>query len=218
MEPTPAIVEVEAARLPGAEGAPPVSLRLGRGELLVLEGAGEAAGAELLRALVGLSRPAAGRVRLLGHEPAALGRAEHEALLARVGYLPRYGALLSNITLAANLLLPLAYHRALPAEEAARAGGAAAARFGVAWPLPEALPAAVPPSLRRRVALARAVVLEPELLLLDDFTDDLSRAEAAAVADAVRAYAAERGAAVLAATDDPTLGARLGARRQTLED
>jgi ABC-type transporter Mla maintaining outer membrane lipid asymmetry ATPase subunit MlaF len=212
------MVEVEAVELAGGDGAPPVSFRLGRGELLALEGAGEATGAELLRALVGLVRPSAGRVRVLGGDPAGLTRAGHEALLARVGYLPRYGALLSNITLEANLLLPLAYHRALPPDEAARTGRAAAARFGVAWPLPDALPAAVSPSLRRRVALARAVVLEPELLLLDDFTDDLSRVEGAAVASAVRAYAAERGAAVLAATDDPNLGARLGARRQTLED
>jgi len=109
------------------------------------------------------------------------------------------------------------YHRRLALSEARRQGALAAARFGLAWPLPAALPAEVPPGVHRRVALARAVVLSPELLLLEGFTDDLSRPDAAALCAAVREWARERGAALLAATDDPSLAGRLGARRQLLE-
>jgi ABC-type transporter Mla maintaining outer membrane lipid asymmetry ATPase subunit MlaF len=211
------VVELVEAVLAG-RGVParPLDVRLGAGERLVLEAAGEA-GSAVLHAAVGLGAPRSGRVRVLGVEPASVSRAAHEAFAVRVGYLPRAGELVSNITLEANVLLPLAYHRRLAPAEVQRLGALAASRFGLEWPLPRRLPADVPLALRRRVALARAVALEPELLLLDDFTDDLARADAVAVADAVRVYAEARGVAVLCASDDPTLADRLGARRQSLE-
>ncbi|HET6438926.1 MAG TPA: ATP-binding cassette domain-containing protein [Anaeromyxobacter sp.] len=210
------ILEIHGWQL-SADGGGSIDLRLFPGELLVLVGEGQGEGAALLRAAAGLCRPRRGTVRVLGQDPAALPRAAREALSARLGYLPRRGELLSNISLEANLLLPLAYHHRLGPAAAALAGQRTAARFGLPWPLPDALPAEVPLTLRRRVALARALVLEPELLLLDDFTDDLSRSDGGAMADAIRAYVVARRAAVLAASDDPTLADRLGARRQTLE-
>jgi len=208
---------LEAVELAGGAAREAYTIRVEAGELLVLEGAGVAVRAALLRAAAGLVPPRAGRLRVLGQDPASLSRAAREALAARLGYLPRRGELVSNISLEANLLLPLSYHRRLSPSEARRQGALAATRFGLAWPLPAALPAEVPPGVHRRVALARAVVLSPELLLLEAFTDDLSRPDATALCAAVRAWAAERGAAVLAATDDPSLAGRLGARRQLLE-
>ena len=211
------LLDAVALPLPGVAASEVFTIRVDGGELLVLEGAGLAVRAVLLRAAAGLIPPRAGRLRILGQDPGALPRAAREALAARLGYLPRRGELISNISLEANLLLPLRYHLRLRLAEARRQGALAAARFGLAWPLPAALPAEVPPGVHRRVALARAVVLSPELLLLEGFTDDLSRPDAAALCAAVRDWAAERGAAVLAATDDPSLAGRLGARRQLLE-
>ncbi len=65
---------------------------------------------------------------------------------------------------------------------------------------------------RRRVALARATVLEPALLVVDDPTEDLDPGAADEIADRLAAAAKELGAAVLAASNDFRVGAALGAR------
>jgi phospholipid/cholesterol/gamma-HCH transport system ATP-binding protein len=191
-----------------------LDLELARGEAVVLSAPPEI-GTAVLRSVVGLEEPFAGEARVLGAEVRGLPRAGAEALLARVGYLPRHGALVSNLPMGENLALPLRWHRHLagPAalEEAARAAG----RFGVTD-----LPAAIPPlasiALRRRVALARTTVLGPEVLVLDDPTEDLDPATSADVAGRLAAAARALGAAVLATSHEDDLPAALGARVLTL--
>jgi ABC-type transporter Mla maintaining outer membrane lipid asymmetry ATPase subunit MlaF len=181
------------------------------GEALHLHGPIEA-GRDVLRALVGLVRPRAGELRLLGAEPSGLGRREAAALLSRVGWLPRQGALLANLTLRENLRLPLEYHRRADADALA---AAALAAFGLAE-APDLRPELAPLPVRRRVALARAVVLQPQLLLLDDPLDDLDDDTAAGLAAALARWARRPGRALLLASPDHTVGAALGARRLAL--
>jgi ABC-type multidrug transport system ATPase subunit len=166
-----------------------LAFRLGPGEALVLSGPIEA-GSAVLRALVGVEPPASGTARLLGEVPAALSRDAAAAVLARVGWYPRSGALLSNLTLRENLLLPLHFHRP-GAADAEQAVSGALARFGLDG-IPELRPEQAPVPLRRRVALARAILLDPELLVLDDPLDDLDEDVAADVLAALAAWARER--------------------------
>lgn len=207
------VLEIDALSIQDRDGRPLVSglaLALGPGERVVVGGPVELT-SELLRAVMGLERPAAGRVRILGEELERLPRARTEAVLERVGYAPRQGAFVSNLPLRDNLLLPLRYHRRLAATALPDAAAAAAARFGLG-----ALPAVIPPLVsvltRRRVALARATVLEPALLVVDDPTEDLDPGAADEIADRLAAAAKELGAAVLAASNDFRVGAALGAR------
>ncbi len=166
-----------------------LAFRVHAGETLVLVGPVEA-GSMVLRALVGIEPPESGRARVLGEEPAALPRARAAALLARVGWYPRSGALLANLTLRENLFLPLQFHRRADDAEMERAAGAALARFGLAA-APDVRPEEVPLPVRRRVALARAILLDPELLVLDDPLDDLEEEVASEVAAALAAWARE---------------------------
>ena len=156
---------------------------------LVLVGPVEAASA-VLRSVVGIDRPDAGAARLLGEDPQALPRRPAAALLSRVGFHPRSGALLANLTLRENLLLPLHFHRRLRAAEAERTAAAALGRFGLGE-APEVRPEEVPLPVRRRVALARATLLDPELLVLDDPLDDLEDEVAAEIGAALAAWARE---------------------------
>lgn len=160
------------------------------GTALALVGPVEA-GSAVLRALLGIDRPDAGAARVLGEDPARLPRARAAALLARVGFHPRSGSLLANLTLRENLLLPLQFHRHLAAPEAERAAAAALARFGLSA-APEVRPEEVALPVRRRVALARAVLLDPELLVLDDPLDDLEEDVAFEVVGALAAWVRER--------------------------
>ncbi len=167
-----------------------LAFRVHAGETLVLVGPIEA-GSAVLRALVGIDRPDAGRARLLGELPALLPRDDAAALLARVGWHPRSGSLLANLTLRENLLLPLQFHRRPSAAEAARATSAALARFGLEEAA-DVRPEEVALPVRHRVALARATLLDPELLVLDDPLDDLEEAAAREVLSALAAWARER--------------------------
>lgn len=167
-----------------------LAFAVGAGERLVLVGPVEA-GSAVLRALLGIDRPDAGVARVLGESPLSLPRGRSAALLARVGFHPRSGSLLSNLTLRENLLLPLQFHRRLTAAEAERTAAAALARFGLGE-APEVRPVEVAIPVRRRIALARAVLLDPDLLVLDDPLDDLEEDVAREVVTALGVWARER--------------------------
>lgn len=206
-------LEIAALSLDDRDGRALVralDLALAPGERVVVGGPVEVTSA-LLRAVMGLEAPASGTVRLLGQELPGLSRVRTEALLERVGYAPRVGALVSNLPLRDNLLLPLRYHRRLSSTEVPEQATRAGARFGLA-----ALPAVIPPLVssrtRRRVTLARATVLEPELLIVDDPTEDLDPGAADEIADQLATAARELGAAVLAASNDFRVSAALRAR------
>lgn len=186
-----------------------LAFRLSPGEALVLAGPVEA-GSAVLRALVGVEEPAAGAALLLGERPAALSHAAATALLSRVGWLPRSGALLANLTLRENLLLPLQFHRRAAAEEAERVASAALARFGLGE-APDVRPEEAPLAVRRLVALARATLLDPELLILDDPLDDLDEDTAGTVLAALAAWARERPRGLLLCSHQPGFAPKLRA-------
>jgi ABC-type transporter Mla maintaining outer membrane lipid asymmetry ATPase subunit MlaF len=167
-----------------------LAFALAPSDALVLVGPIEA-GSAVLRAVLGIDRPDAGVGRVLGEDASTLPRARAAALLSRVGFHPRSGSLLANLTLRENLLLPLQFHRRLTAGEAARATAAALDRFGLAE-APELRPEEVPIPVRRRIALARAILLDPELLVLDDPLDDLEEDVARQVVSALAAWTRER--------------------------
>jgi phospholipid/cholesterol/gamma-HCH transport system ATP-binding protein len=186
-----------------------LAFRLERGEALVLCGPVEA-GSAVLRALVGVDEPAAGSAHLFGERLAALSRGGAAALLSRVGFHPRTGALLANLTLRENLLLPLRFHRRATTGEAERAASAALARFGLDE-APDVRPEDASLPLRRLVALARAMVLEPELLVLDDPLDDVEEEMARAVLSALLDWARERPRGLLLCSHRAGLAPKLGA-------
>ncbi len=203
MSPVPAtpLVEAEGLAVTARAGGLRVeglAFRLDLPGALVLVGPVEASSA-VLRALLGIERPDAGAARVLGESPATLPRARAAALLSRVGFLPRSGALLSNLTLEENLLLPLQFHRHLTAAEAERASAAALARFGLEE-APRVRPEEVSLPVRRRIALARATLLDPDLLVLDDPLDDLDEDVAREVAAALTTWSRERPRGLLVAS------------------
>ncbi|MFO0583820.1 MAG: ATP-binding cassette domain-containing protein [Anaeromyxobacter sp.] len=208
-----AVVQLSGVTLLDRSGRPLVEgldLEVAAGEAVVISAPPEI-GTVVLRSLVGLEVPARGTVRLLGEDVLALAKRAGERLLAGVGYLPRHGALVSNLPIRENLVLPVLWHRHVPREEALEAATRSAARFGL-----DELPAVIPPlasmSVRRRAALARAAVLEPSVLLLDDPTEDLDPHDAGDVAGRLAATAKALGAAVLATSHEYDVPMALQAR------
>lgn len=155
------------------------------GEVLVIAGGSGCGKSTLLRHLVGLQRPAAGRVEVAGDGPAPGGGdgpaaalqdlyalddadpAAAAALRRRFGVTFQAGALWSSMTVGENVMLPLQMFTPLPAAARERE-----ARFRLALVgLPDSFdaePAALSGGMRKRAAIARALALDPPLLFLDE--------------------------------------------------
>jgi ABC-type multidrug transport system ATPase subunit len=189
----PPLAEAEDLNVTARAGALRIAglaFRIRPGEMLVLVGPVEA-GSAVLRILLGIDLPDSGSARVLGEQAVTLSRDRAASLLSRIGWYPRTGALLANLTLRENLLLPLQFHRRPTAIDAERAASEALARFGLAE-VPDVRPEEAPLPVRRRVALARAILLDPELLVLDDPLDDLEEDVARDILIALSGWVGER--------------------------
>ena len=194
--------------LPGRPGVlSGISFALPVGELFVLEGRSGSGKSSLLSVAAGLQAPTAGTVHVMGEPIDARDPGRAAALRARhVGLVFQHLHLLSELTVQENVELPLRLRHEGRAASRARAAELLAL-FGL-----EGLADRFPPSLsggeQQRVAIARALAPRPGLLLVDEPTSSLDRANSVRVGDALR-QAAASGAAVLVATHDPLLH-RLG--------
>lgn len=144
----------------------PLDLEVPAGAFCVV-GAPPSAGAALLRLCVGLVEPSFGRVEVLGIEPSRLDRRRAYQFRRRLGVALLPGGLVSNLTLRMNLVVPLLYSGAAELEQANQRATEALAEFGIQeWG--NSRPADVPLDVRKKAVLARAVIRDPELLLLED--------------------------------------------------
>jgi ABC-type ATPase involved in cell division len=123
--------------------------------------------APLVRACIGMVKPVAGGLRVLGIDPAWLPRRPLLRLRRRMGVWVTPPALLSNATLRLNVMLPLLHDGRWKRRSAAARADEILDRCGAA-PWADLRAAAAPAAARCRTALARALVRRPELLIAED--------------------------------------------------
>ena len=210
---TPALIELKAVQR-RHDGGPlaldGVELRLAAGELLALLGPAGCGKSSLLRVLAGVDRPSAGQASRLG-EPL-------RGNLADTGQVFADPTLMPWASVATNVELPLRV-QGQPPEQREPAALAALAAVGLAEQA-DAAPASLNAEQRLRVALARALVTRPALLLLDDALAPLDDPAREAVLDLLHQlwHPADGGEppfgrfAVVLATQDPELALRLAQR------
>ncbi len=157
--------------------------------------------AGVLRLALGLERPASGRVALFGTDLAGASRAQQAPLRARVGVVWRGGALFDDEDVAGNVGFPLRQLRRRPAVEVARAVRESLLLVGLEH-IEHLRADELADGVRCRVALARAVVHRPALLLLDDPSAGLDPLAADAVAQLVAQLRDRLGLGVLVVTRD----------------
>jgi ABC-type transporter Mla maintaining outer membrane lipid asymmetry ATPase subunit MlaF len=161
------IVEARGLVLSGFPGARPFDFLLRAGELRVLVGPDKCGKSMLLKTILGLVDPGGGEILLLGERLRALSRAGRRRLLARVGTVFEEDGLINAWTVYDNLTLPLFYHDDLPEDVVERRLEDLVRSSGLPreW-LPEAL-TRLHRQQRRYVALLRALIVDPALLLVD---------------------------------------------------
>jgi phospholipid/cholesterol/gamma-HCH transport system ATP-binding protein len=150
-------------------------------EVHVILGGSGSGKSTLLKHIVGLLRPAAGTVRLLGVDQASADEPQWEAVLARVGLLFQGGALINSITVKENVALPIVER----APQLPRAVVEEMVRMKLALVGLERDAQLTPPELsggmKKRAALARAMALDPEVLFCDEPSAGLDPVTAASL-------------------------------------
>ena len=179
-----------------------VSFSVQRGEVVALIGGSGSGKSVLLREIIGLVRPTAGRIELLGtdvwrSEPYAM-----DELRAHFGVLFQDGALFSSLTVAENVAVPFVEHTALSRDLIAPLVGFKLALVGLPPDAAAKFPAQLSGGMRKRAALARALALEPDLLFLDEPTSGLDPVGARAFYQLLRALADSLGLTVFFLTHD----------------
>jgi phospholipid/cholesterol/gamma-HCH transport system ATP-binding protein len=180
-----------------------LSLEVRKGEILGVVGGSGTGKSVLMRSIVGLQRPDAGEIRVLGHDMLAPSEADEIDIRSRWGVLFQGGALFSTLTVGENVEVPLRqFYPDL--SDALRQG---IARFkvrlsGLAEESALKYPSELSGGMRKRAGLARALALDPELLFLDEPTAGLDPIGAAAFDQLTRELKETLGLTVFLITHD----------------
>ncbi len=149
-----------------------LSFNVQRGETLVIMGGSGCGKSTLLRHMIGSMRPTSGSVRLFGEEISGMKEREIERVRLRFGMLFQSGALLASLTVGENVALPLLQHTKKSPDEIEQIVRGKLEMVGLTG-FEHLKPDEISGGMKKRVGLARALALDPELLFSDEPTSGL---------------------------------------------
>lgn len=149
-----------------------VSLQVARGETLVVLGRSGTGKSVLLRLLIGLQRPDSGSIQVLGQEIVGLPENPLYEVRKKVGFVFQNSALYDSLTVAENVEFPLKYHSPMTARQRHDRAMEILSQVGMDGAAAK-LPTEISGGMKKRVGLARAMALEPDVMLYDEPTAGL---------------------------------------------
>ncbi len=179
-----------------------VSFTVPRGQVVGLIGASGTGKSVLLRECIGLLRPDEGSVHLFGEDLWTLPLRRLNQVRRRFGVLFQEGALFSSLSVAENVAIPLREHTDLPARLRDELVAMKIRLVGLPMEAAHKRPSALSGGMKKRAALARALVMEPELLFLDEPTSGLDPISAREFDHLLRVLCDSLGLTALIATHD----------------
>jgi phospholipid/cholesterol/gamma-HCH transport system ATP-binding protein len=144
-----------------------------RGEIMGVVGGSGTGKSVLLRTIIGLGKPAAGRIEVFGQDITALSPRALRQLQTRWGVLFQDGALFSSLTVAQNVEAPIKEHTPIPAGLRHEIACMKLSMVGLPREAANKYPAELSGGMRKRAGLARALALDAEILFLDEPTAGL---------------------------------------------
>ena len=173
-----------------------------RGEVLGIVGGSGTGKSVLLRTIVGLNRPAEGEIRVLGTDVLTSSEHERREVEKRWGVAFQDGALFSSLTVLQNVMAPMREHLRLSHGLMKALGELKISLVGLPPKSCGNFPSELSGGMRKRVALARALALDPEIVFLDEPTAGLDPIGAAAYDELIRELQRSLGLTVFMVTHD----------------
>lgn len=179
-----------------------VDLDVNRGEVIAVVGGSGSGKSVLLRSIVGLMRPAAGSIEVFGEDVLAMDENAMRGLQRRWGVLFQDGALFSSQTVAENVQVPLREFTDVSQQLMNEIAAIKLAMVGLSGDAADKCPSELSGGMRKRAALARALVLDPEIVFLDEPTSGLDPIAAAAFDELIANLQKSLGLTVFMVTHD----------------
>ncbi|MDQ9169168.1 ABC transporter ATP-binding protein [Oxalobacteraceae bacterium R-40] len=179
-----------------------LNLTIERGQIVSLVGGSGSGKTTLLRQILGLERPSKGSVKVFGTEISRADRNTLQEIRNRWGMLFQHGALFSALTTFDNVAQPMRELRTLPEEVIRDAALLKLQMVGIGPEHAQKMPADLSGGMVKRVALARALALEPELLFLDEPTAGLDPSLSDSFVELIRGLHRELHLTVVMVTHD----------------
>jgi phospholipid/cholesterol/gamma-HCH transport system ATP-binding protein len=179
-----------------------ISLNVRRGETLAVLGRSGTGKSVLLRIVIGLEKPDSGSVRIHDQNMVGLALDQLGEIRKKMGFLFQHAALYDSLTVEQNVAFPLEHHkRQMSAAERGDRIEELLAEVGMEGNLKK-MPSDISGGMQKRVGLARALALEPDILLLDEPTAGLDPISSGEIDDLILKLQSERHVASIVVTHD----------------
>jgi phospholipid/cholesterol/gamma-HCH transport system ATP-binding protein len=172
------------------------------GESLVIIGGSGTGKSVLVKCILGLLQPEAGSIRIDGVETVGLRRAARERLMQKFGMLFQGGALFDSLRVWENVAFGLIQGRGMERKAAEKIAVGKLAAVGLGTEVGELWPAELSGGMQKRVALARAMAAEPEIIFLDEPTTGLDPIMGDVINDLIVKCVREVGTTAVSITHD----------------
>jgi phospholipid/cholesterol/gamma-HCH transport system ATP-binding protein len=179
-----------------------LDLDVWRGEVLGIVGGSGTGKSVLMRTIVGLNRPRAGSINVLGVDVLHADEEIRHAVERRWGVLFQDGALFSSLTVAQNIEVPMKEHLDLPDKLRAEIARLKVKLVGLPPEAADKFPSELSGGMRKRAGLARALALDPEIVFLDEPTAGLDPVGATAYDNLIKDLQQALGLTVFMVTHD----------------
>ncbi len=179
-----------------------VTFRVNPGSIVAIIGESGTGKTVLLKEMIGLLQPAAGSISLFGTSTREAPEEDLAAIRNRYGVLFQNGALFSALNVGENVAIPLKEQSNVPNELIAPLVNLRLSLTGLSPTIRHKMPSDLSGGMRKRVALARALALEPELLFLDEPTSGLDPINARSFDQLVRTLCDTLGLTIVMVTHD----------------
>lgn len=178
-----------------------LSLEVERGETVAVLGRSGGGKSVLLKLIIGLQTPDAGSIQVAGKEITKLGEDQLNQVRKGVGFLFQQAALYDSLTVEDNVAFPLSRHTRMSDDEQKERVRELLADVGMDRDL-QKMPSEISGGMQKRVGLARALALDPEILLFDEPTAGLDPITAAEIEDLIVSLKRKRKMSAIVVTHD----------------
>jgi phospholipid/cholesterol/gamma-HCH transport system ATP-binding protein len=179
-----------------------LDLDITRGEILGIVGGSGSGKSVLMRSILGLHQPQAGRVQWFGHDRDQLDIVARRSMERRLGVMFQDGALFSSLSVLENVMVPLREHTKLNLDFCRELAQLKLALVGLPIDAGQKSPEQLSGGMRKRAGIARALALDPEVLFLDEPTSGLDPIGAGAFDALIRTLNESLGLTVIVITHD----------------